>query len=281
MRSLRLVALMIALAGCDLVLGLNRDTTCPYLDFEPDRDDDGDGVLNGADACPLLADQDPHDEDSDGIPDGCDPCPMLADAGADRDCDSIGAACDSDDTVPHVREFFGFGTARGIELTADAAVTDDVLRFTFPGADGYGRAMAVGPVPAPAIYEIHTTVKALGVEYCRIGFLINDPTPPVWQVVVTVYEGAAKLSMNNGAEAPISTEIGTLDVGAELSLRLSIVDSTLTARVTGVAIEPAEVTTTDASLVDLLGYGVAAYCDPASATSQFDVPYLTRTAVAP
>lgn len=60
---LRAVALLL-LAGCDLVLGLDRPAVTD--------DDDGDGVRDEADPCPHLADESSTDADQDGISVDCD-----------------------------------------------------------------------------------------------------------------------------------------------------------------------------------------------------------------
>lgn len=53
---------LLLLAGCDVVLGLDR----------PGHDDDGDGAPDDVDACPHLPDQSTLDADNDGISLDCD-----------------------------------------------------------------------------------------------------------------------------------------------------------------------------------------------------------------
>lgn len=66
-----------------------------------------------------------------------------------------------------------------------------------------------------------------------------------------------------------------------LILGLTIVGTTMTARVSGVGIDTTEVTTTEAALSGLIEYGVGAYCDASSPACRIDVPYLIRTSLAP
>ena len=74
-------------------------------------DNDGDGVLDGADNCPLVSNADQVDTDSDGTGDACsddddgdgtlddtDNCPLLTNTDQiDTDSDGIGDLCDDDD----------------------------------------------------------------------------------------------------------------------------------------------------------------------------------------
>ncbi len=124
--------LVIVLAGCNQLYGLDETIGPPPLDSDkdtiPDEDDncvlvpnldqanldddvfgdacdpcpageqsgideDHDGVDDTCDACPRGPN---HDEDSDGVLDGCDTCPGLVNADQiDGDGDDVGDACDS------------------------------------------------------------------------------------------------------------------------------------------------------------------------------------------
>lgn len=97
------LALIAALAGCDVVLGLNTrapdaGVPPPVIDVAGRRtsyigpgDYDGDGLSNDTDACPMLAGQDDANADGDALPDACDPdigelgrdCIVLFDAWTD------------------------------------------------------------------------------------------------------------------------------------------------------------------------------------------------------
>ena len=60
------------------------------------KDDDADGVEDGADNCPLQSNTGQEDTDSDGTGDSCDNCPDLANPDqADGDNDDVGDMCDN------------------------------------------------------------------------------------------------------------------------------------------------------------------------------------------
>ncbi len=283
MRRALYVIAVFALGGCDQVLGLARDTSCPYTALEPGDDADGDRVINSADACPLVPEQEAHDEDGDVLPDACDLCPNVGEAGVDRDCDGIGAACDLDDSVPHVREFFGFGSLRGIQLENTVTLAGDAVQFRFVGPSAYGAAMVLEPVAAAGSYEIHSTLTAIGNEYCQHGLVIDDAAPEAYQIVVFVHRGIANLAIRirGSTDALVFKEAGQVAAGAELVLRLDIVGTTLTARLTGGGLGFTEITTTLPTLSDLVEYGASAYCDAATVATGIDVTSMTRTVLAP
>ncbi len=68
----RAVVLLIMVAGCDSVFGLNRDAV-PLAD----HDEDIDGIDDAIDVCPGVFD-DQADGDEDEVGDACDPHPELA-----------------------------------------------------------------------------------------------------------------------------------------------------------------------------------------------------------
>lgn len=74
------------LVPADRPTGLPKDEV-----FDPEGDDDHDGVRNAFDRCPTDADN--NDRDEDGIPDGCDRCPGGIDA--DSDGDDVPDGCDN------------------------------------------------------------------------------------------------------------------------------------------------------------------------------------------
>lgn len=65
-------------------------------EFDPQADDDQDGVVNSEDNCPTLANPGQEDFDNDGIGDACDNCPTVPHPSqADSDGDGWGDACDN------------------------------------------------------------------------------------------------------------------------------------------------------------------------------------------
>ncbi|MBV8760912.1 MAG: thrombospondin type 3 repeat-containing protein [Deltaproteobacteria bacterium] len=126
---LSLLAVLVVLAGCNSLLGIEdvsvektvaTDTdgdgipdsidNCPLVPNPDQADSDGDGIGNACDACGTGIDADHDgtddgcdpclkgpqvDEDGDGIYDACDDCPGIPDpAQSDSDGDTIGDACD-------------------------------------------------------------------------------------------------------------------------------------------------------------------------------------------
>ena len=91
------LALLVLLAGCDVVLGLKRgvpadaapqDAPDAFVEQHDPKcesnanvaaddmaDDDGDGVANGVDNCPGIFNAQQIDSDGDGLGDACDPNP--------------------------------------------------------------------------------------------------------------------------------------------------------------------------------------------------------------
>jgi hypothetical protein len=64
--------------------------------YDPDGDDDGDGVANGEDNCSQDPNPDQSDGDGDGKGDACDNCPSAPNgAQADVDGDGLGDVCDN------------------------------------------------------------------------------------------------------------------------------------------------------------------------------------------
>jgi hypothetical protein len=135
--------LVLVLAACNQVYGLDETIGPPPIDSDkdaiPDDDDncvlvanedqantdgdffgdacdpcvdgpqsgvdaDDDGIDDTCDACPNGPN---HDEDGDGLLDGCDDCPGIANPDqADVEGDGVGDACDLDSSVADQRTFF-------------------------------------------------------------------------------------------------------------------------------------------------------------------------------
>jgi hypothetical protein len=84
-----LLAMLVALAGCNTVFGLQPTEHVTGPDF------DLDGVPDELDNCWMVA-NDQHDEDNDTIGDACDNCPLFANARQqdEGDGDGVGDDCD-------------------------------------------------------------------------------------------------------------------------------------------------------------------------------------------
>ncbi len=137
--AMRLVAPIIVLvAGCNAVFGLQKTDLGDHLD--PDGDEDVDGVRNGDDNCPTVANPSQHDEDGDDFGDACDVCPGILDADqADADQDGVGDACDPRRARPGdcLVLFESFATTDAAAFANDWTKIDSnpaLIRYTF-GSD--------------------------------------------------------------------------------------------------------------------------------------------------
>lgn len=94
MRGSSLIAIAVACAGCNQVLGLAPTELIPGADG---ADVDQDGHADVADNCPSVANSSQSDDDHDTIGDACDNCPLVPNpaqaSGGDQD--AIGDACDA------------------------------------------------------------------------------------------------------------------------------------------------------------------------------------------
>lgn len=88
------VVLVALLAGCNAIYGI--DSTSLEPPSPPERDNDGDGIVNPDDNCVLVANADQSDSDGDNLGDVCDPCADSdAQTGVDFDSDGVDDGCDS------------------------------------------------------------------------------------------------------------------------------------------------------------------------------------------
>jgi Thrombospondin type 3 repeat len=79
--------------------------------YDPNGDEDGDGVPNGSDNCPTVYNPGQENEDGDAWGDVCDLCPPYASTTqADADGDGVGDECDPHPTTPgdSIAMFEGF-----------------------------------------------------------------------------------------------------------------------------------------------------------------------------
>ena len=91
-------ALLLLLAGCNQIYGLDETKIVPGGDFDADDD----GFANELDNCPDVANSDQLDSDADNTGDACDNCPVVRNPGQDArgDSDAVGDDCDPAPTVP-------------------------------------------------------------------------------------------------------------------------------------------------------------------------------------
>ena len=291
MRTVRggsLIAWVLAaasMAGCDQVFGLASRTpdggveACAYTKLAPDQDEDLDGTLNGADLCPGVPFATTHDEDSDGVPDVCDLCPAQLEAGADLDCDGIGAACDPDDTRPHTTQFFGFGATTGLSIEADLVLANDALRFAQVGSD-YGRAVVLMPVPSSGQYELHATITGADATYWEMSLFVDGDTGNRYQVGISFVGGAGKLKISNFNAAEIAeAPFGPVGSILNLVLRMELAGTEIRASVGGNE-ATAELVATAPGLSAPLTYSFGAYRDAPRGTA-FHVDFLHLRRIVP
>lgn len=289
--------LLVGLGACDRVFDLRhldeRDTrvdadpvdvassSCPGV-LAPDGDEDHDGVVNAIDACPRFANQDPHDEDSDATPDVCDPCPTLAgaSAGVDADCDGLGAACDPDDSIAHVRQFESFATSLGLQLEGNMSVTMDQAVATLPASGGYGRASVLTPVSPSGTYETHFTITGFDVQaYQQVLLQLKDANAVMHAAGLIATTSRAELQIFSGSSGKIgSMAITPPPSGGQVRLRMTVDGVHVTVDIAGDIVGQLQADL-PAAPVAPVQYNVDVYQDtnPPPLTVKFD--YLTRAAL--
>lgn len=283
-----LVLGLVAVTGCDRLFEFNADpvaATCAEP-LAPDGDEDHDSVLNGVDACPRVANQEAHDEDQDSTLDACDLCPQLVTAGADVDCDGLGAACDPDDTIPHIQEFFGFGSSRGIRL-AEATVANDVLQLPIPStAQIAGSGHVDAPVDGDGTYEITgrfrrtTHPPATDFGYVALRFTPLQGTVDYLARISGGDSGGpyGYFQIQENGVSVAETSIGTLPLDGAFTLRVTITATTMDATLTGFA--TATLTVPLTAPMGTVEYWIEAYHDVGS-DFVADIASLRRVALAP
>jgi hypothetical protein len=90
------LALLVALAGCNELYGLDE------TELAPDVDSDRDGIRDVDDNCPQVRNPDQRDEDADTLGDSCDNCPLIDNAAQEMtgDADGVGDFCDPHPVTP-------------------------------------------------------------------------------------------------------------------------------------------------------------------------------------
>jgi hypothetical protein len=129
------VLISVIQAGCNAVFDVDRTNLAVE---PPERDSDGDGIVNEADNCVLVANDDQGDGDGDELGDACDPCREGdTQTGIDGDGDGVDDGCDSClNGINHDED--GDGVGDGCDVcpgVPDSAQGDD-------NGDGVGDACA-------------------------------------------------------------------------------------------------------------------------------------------
>jgi hypothetical protein len=179
---MRAQGLVLALAGCNAVLGVDKTSKAPPLDT------DGDTVADADDNCPGDPNLDQNDVDGDGIGDICDNCPLVAnpDQTADYDHDGVGDRCD-----PHP------------VMVADCLILLDTFAdpSAFPG-DWKIVSKSASPSVRPAVHAVSVDPTVAGAP---IGLLANDasgaPLVGVYDVQVAAF---TTLSMTSPGISAVS-----------------------------------------------------------------------------
>jgi hypothetical protein len=88
---MRRLALVVALAGCNQIFGIDQTRLLP----DANLDRDGDQVANDVDNCIDVPNPSQSDDDDDGVGDRCDSCPFVENTKQDDgDGDGVGDTCD-------------------------------------------------------------------------------------------------------------------------------------------------------------------------------------------
>ena len=217
-----IVSLVLGAAGCDRVLGLQRNPPdappAPDAAFcvatgLPGDDDDGDSIINSADRCPQVANQsDADDEDADTAPDACDPCPQLVGdlAGNDPDCDGLGAACDPQPMAFNSRRFHGFVGQIGYELQ-DTVIEAGAARMEVTNTNGTSELIVSDPARLPARLEAQVTIKNARVEQYWSFDIVLLSGPARIEIELEKHETTHTLNIVNKLDA---TRLGMKTLGA-------------------------------------------------------------------
>jgi hypothetical protein len=277
-----LTLLLLAAAGCDRVFGLAdltgyHDGTsdarpqCDYEGLDPARDDDGDGVLNGVDACPTVPSASPADEDGDQVPDACDLCPQFVMAGADGDCDGIGAACDPDDTLPHDRTFYGFADATGISLY-QASVVDGAINFSYATNTFHSVRTLANHLPE-GMFEATFVIRNNDTDFGEWSIVLLDgPNTSVLRFEIEFDADKWSLVVVDGMTDMAQVDIGSRPADVQFRLRGFIEGGTVRAELTGDGAATTMVTLP--AVTKPVTMGLWSYRDSVSPTMTIDVPYL-------
>ena len=268
---MRRLWLLLVLSACDRVFDLDRISggsnvtpdappECPELVLDPKLDEDGDGVLNEADACPRAANHDAHDEDGDGIADPCDPCPHIVTAGADPDCDEVGAACDPDNEIDHAIEFHGFGSVpQGLQIYGPVMVGTDRLVMNLDTMSG---ANAMLPMQVSVATRYETTFNAAGfdrLKYQYVGLRFIDANNVLYEAIAKANTAGFAFSFDRANTQLVGAAIN-LPVTARLTIRVTLTPNSFAAELSGDASANVE-RTLATPIAEPIRYGVVAYRD--------------------
>lgn len=110
----RLILLLVGVAGCNQIFGVDETGLREYFDAKPRPDADprvdldNDGIKDVADPCIAPETDALINSDGDTLPNGGDSCPFDSAAQPDGDSDGIGDACDPEPTFNRVRCVMAF-----------------------------------------------------------------------------------------------------------------------------------------------------------------------------
>jgi hypothetical protein len=204
------VALVVALAGCNEIYGLEATTVVDAAIGALDTD--GDSVADTTDNCIAIANAAQTDTDGDGTGDACDPCSFAFNPALDRDEDGLTAAADNCPAIPNATQTDG--DADGIGDACDPnPTTADAVRCYADLATDVSRA-----------WPLNGPWKALGTDASAL--LVHTPptTPPFW-----LGANASGLAPSHIAIQIATTPPGTTTTGATTGVAVAATDETASA----------------------------------------------------